>query len=172
MKKSVIFFLVLSVFALISCERDPYHYGYGYGNRYDYNEDGGHIVRPGDAVVCDEYTNRYNLVNGQTIFVTNYETLVYTTADKNKALQLYWADCHVYVDGYFIYICRYDSKGSYLYRVLDKRQTDVIYVNVLAAYPQSPDVMCTRRIQISTSKSVGYVSLMSGNQHLETFELL
>ena len=127
MKKSLIFCLLVGVFALSSCERSPYYYG-GYGDRDYRDPNGGYVVNPENAVVCSEYADRYKLSNGKTIYVSDYETLVYSTSDQQRALQLYWADCKIYVEGYFVYIYRYDSNGAYLSKVLDKRSEAYVYL--------------------------------------------
>ncbi len=172
MKKSLIFCLLLGVFALSSCERrSPYYYG-GYGDRDYRDPNGGYVVNPESAVVCSEYADRHKLSNGKTVYVSDYETLVYSTSDQKKALQLYWADCKVYVDGYFVYIYQYDSKGAYLSKVLDKRRNSAEILDVLAAYPENPDLLCTRRVKVEIVGSKAYVYLLDGSFSLEAFVML
>ena len=176
MKKIICLLLVLATLCSVSCKPrgnepyNPYENGntYGPGSGGPTEGDNPTVNNPDgqSPSVCDDYYNRYSLVDGVNIFLSEYGTLYWYDANLELCPKLCWADLSLRRDGYFIRVYRLVQGEMRQVEVLDTREFVCKIYNILLCDPKSPDYLYPRVIEvIHSSEAATKVGLRSNKTY-------
>ena len=172
--KRIIYLLLIAVATIgVSCSRgynqpdNPYEDGrtHSGGNNGGRTEgDNPSVDNPQDRnpAVCDDYYNRYQLVDNVNIFLSEYGTLYWYNSSVELCPKICWADLSLRREGYYLTIYRLVRGEMREMEVYDCRESFYEQFDILLCDPENPDYIYQRKIRVSHSSSAAVlVELLS-----------